>query len=451
MPVLNNLYVLRLRHTLGENLLTLVESFSVSVLQTTPFFGHRSKSSLNMRPSAFLCCVPLVLALPTALDNLGGHKNQDISSVLNDYSQAHMERISKRVSQSPTQLLTCERNLTSYDTQDSSRDYPTSNNPVLTPDKQFYNRVSGDAPFSVPEDQLRAAIYLPPSFTYGKKQPVIMSPGTGSTGFSAFTPNMGKLLAQTDFADPVYLNVPGYLLGDIQIHAEYASYAIQYLNAVTDRKPAIVSWSQGSINSQWAFKYWPSTRNLLTDHIAISPDYHGTFISYLLCSGGSEPNEAGCTPAFKQQEYKSKFISQLRDNDGDSAYVPTTTVYSAFDQIVQPQVFSKASGFIKDVRGVRVSNTFLQRACFWKPAGGKYLHEGVLFNPVAYALVVDALQNEGPGKFERVKDQCANSVTEGLTTEDVAATTALIPEAAAFTLDYQPKVVEEPEIKSYAQ
>lgn len=97
------------------------------------------------------------------------------------------------------------------------------------------------------------------------------------------------------------------------------------------------------------------------------------------------------------------------------------------------------------------SNTFLQQACFWKPAGGKYLHEGVLFNPVAYALVVDALQNEGPGKFDRVKGQCSKSVADGLTKEDVAATTALIPEAAAFTLVYQLKVVQEPEIKSYAQ
>ena len=60
------------------------------------------------------------------------------------------------------------------------------------------------------------------------------------------------------------------------------------------------------------------------------------------------------------------------------------------------------------------------------------------------------MKNEGPGKFERVRGQCANSVAEGLTKDDVAATTALIPTIAGVTFEYQPKVKEEPAIKSYA-
>lgn len=95
-------------------------------------------------------------------------------------------------------------------------------------------------------------MYFPAAFTWGKKQPVLMNPGTGTTGVLALSANIGKLLSQGDIADPVYLNVPNNLLNDIQINAEYVAYAIQYLNIMTKRKIGIVSWSQGSINTQWS-------------------------------------------------------------------------------------------------------------------------------------------------------------------------------------------------------
>lgn len=126
------------------------------------------------------------------------------------------------------------------------------NNPVPS-DKSFYNNVDGNAPFSVDEETLRAAIYIPPGFTWGKKQPIVLSPGTGGYGYSQFASNIGKLLATTDYADPIYLNIPGALLADAQVNAEYVAYALQYFNVMTSRKPAIVTWSQGSLDTQWAF------------------------------------------------------------------------------------------------------------------------------------------------------------------------------------------------------
>lgn len=318
--------------------------------------------------------------------------------------------------------------------------------------KTFYNRVPGNAPFSVPEVQLRAAMYIPPGFTWGsgKKQPVLMSPGTGATGSINFQSNIGKLLSQENFADPVYLNIPNALLGDAQISAEYVSYALQYLKATTNKNPAIVTWSQGSLNAQWAFKYWPSVRKIVTDHIAISPDYHGTVLAYILCPGFRTGNDIACTPAVLQQEYNSDFVTKLRSNGGDSAYVPTTTVYSLTDEIVQPQEGTAASGFIQDMRGVGASNTFLQGACLGQPAGLLYTHEGVLYNPVAYALVVDALQHNGPGSFDRVKGQCGSVVAPGISLTDVIETEALIPLAVLNIFNYLPKVVQEPGIKGYA-
>jgi hypothetical protein len=94
-----------------------------------------------------------------------------------------------------------------------------------------------------------------------------------------------------------------------------------------------------------------------------------------------------------QQEYNSNFIATIRSNGGDSAYVTTTTVFSSTDEIVQPQSpVAGASAFLLDARGVGVTNNQVQAVCGGLgPAGTFYTHEGVLYNPLAYALTVDAL------------------------------------------------------------
>ncbi|EHK99690.1 putative Lipase B [Glarea lozoyensis 74030] len=324
-----------------------------------------------------------------------------------------------------------------------------SNNKAASPNFYKIQTLLGNAPFSVPESQLLQAIYIPPEFT-GQKQPIIFVPGTGTIGSTNFQPNIGKLLSQSTIGDPVYLQIPNNLLGDIQTSAEYVSYAIQYINQLTSKKPAVITWSQGSLVSQWAFKYWKTTRAMVTDLISISPDFDGTILALLLCPGFASGNAFACTEAVFQQVYNSNFITTLKSNNGDSAYVPTTTVYTATDEIVQPQIGNSASGFISDARGVGTSNTFLQGACLALPAGTLYGHAGVLINPTAYALVVDALTHDGPGDFNRVTASCVDVVAPGIGIGDVLATEALIPEAALNILSYLPKVAAEPAIRAYA-
>ena len=73
--------------------------------------------------------------------------------------------------------------------------------------------------------------------------------------------NFGKLLKQNNVADPVYVNIPGMNLADIQVAAEYAAYAVGYIASLAGRNVTTLSWSAGSLDGQWAFKYWPSTRS----------------------------------------------------------------------------------------------------------------------------------------------------------------------------------------------
>lgn len=321
---------------------------------------------------------------------------------------------------------------------------------IEVPDKTVYPKASSsDAPYSLTEAQLREVIYIPSTFKYGVSgapQPVILVPGTGATGYTTFEGNFIPLLTGSSFADPVWLNIPGYLLNDAQVNSEYIAYAINYISAIShNRNVSVIGWSQGNIDTQWAFKYWPSTRKITSDHVAISPDYHGTVLANFIEPGNAVP----LPPAVLQQEYNSNYITTLRSNNGDSAYVPTTTVYSGFfDEIVEPQQGTGASAYLLDARNVGVTNNEVQLICPSQAAGSFYTHEGVLYNPLAFALAEDALTHAGPGEVSRISTStlCPEYITSGLNLADLLITENSIVIAGVAILVYPSKTTVEPAI-----
>jgi hypothetical protein len=325
----------------------------------------------------------------------------------------------------------------------------------------LYPRKAGtnDARYSVSEAALRAAIYIPPGFTYGKKTPVLFVPGTGAYGGTNFANNLRKLLTGQSYADPVWVNVPGAMLGDAQINSEYIAYAINYISAVSGsvakpKKIAVITWSQGGLDVQWVLKYWSSTRKIVQDFLAVSPDFHGTILANALCLSANSDIGSPCDPGVIQQERTSNYVQQLRKNGGDAAFVPTTTFYSGlFDEVVEPQQGNAASAFLPAGPGAPTSNNEVQVVCANQPGGSFYGHAGVLFNPLTYALIVDALQHPGTtGQVSRINRQavCANYAAPGLDLDDVLATSGLIPVAGVLLLAYPQKMLTEPPLMSYA-
>lgn len=318
------------------------------------------------------------------------------------------------------------------------------------PPRPVYPKIDGcDAPYSVSESRLRSAIFIPETFTYGEKPPVILFPGTGSTGWLTFKGNFIPLLSETNWADPIWVNVPDLLLEDAQVNAEYAAYAINYIASMTNRNVSVIAWSQGNIDTQWAFKYWPSTRQATSDHIAISADYKGTILGNVISISGIT-NDASVV----QQEAGSNFIKTLRSNGGDSSYVPTTSIYSGFfDEIVQPQSGNSASAVLLDARGVGVSNSEAQVVCRGQPGGGFYTHEGLLASSLAFALAKDALTNDGPGEVKRLNlnQVCGSYLAPGLGLQDFLATANAAVTGILAVILHLPKVVAEPPIREYAK
>lgn len=323
----------------------------------------------------------------------------------------------------------------------------------------YPQKEDGDAPYSLSEEELRKALYIPSGFQYGagSKRPVIMIPGTGSYGGMNFRNNLRKLLNGQPFADPVWLNIPGAMLLNTQVNSEYVAYAINYISAACISNKdniAVISWSQGGLDTQWALKYWPSTRKVLKDFLPVSPDFKGTILGNLICLSGDSDLNLPCAPALIQQKATSNYVATLRSGGGDSAYVPTTTFYSGFfDEVVEPQQGTGASAYMKDTRNVGVSNNEVQTVCAGQPGGGFYGHAGVLIHPLTYALIIDALTNEGPGSLDRidVASVCNNVIAPGLDLDDSIDTLGLIAVAGVSLLASPYRRITEPEIMSYAR
>ncbi|KAJ5787361.1 hypothetical protein N7457_002351 [Penicillium paradoxum] len=312
----------------------------------------------------------------------------------------------------PTNIIDILNGITNQKINSITNNNPKDPNPPIHPTKS-----PNDAPYDIPEATLRSAIYIPPTFSYGQKDkiPVLLVPGTADPAGSTYYFNYAKLFTANPHTDPVWVNVPGNSLGDIQTNAEYVAYAINYISTLSRRSIGVLTWSQGSLDVQWALKYWPSTRGAVSDFMAVSADFHGTLVG-TLCGLA----EWLCAPSVRQQGYASRFIRALRGSGGDSAFVPTTSVYSGVDVVVEPQSGWWASAALGDGRGVGVSNVQVQVACAGRAAGGSYSHSAMLVNPLAYALFVDALAHDGPGRLERtdLDAVCGGLLAPGLDLED---------------------------------
>ena len=123
-------------------------------------------------------------------------------------------------------------------------------------------------------------------------------------------------------------------------------------------------WSQrqrchhqsGFLSVQCSLKYWPSTRAVVNDFGALSPDFYGTVNARLF-----DPSFPllGCIPSILQWEIW-KYVQTLLSDAGDSAYVPTTIVDSITDEIIQPRAGTQDCGVIIDVLHLGVLSTQTQ-------------------------------------------------------------------------------------------
>jgi hypothetical protein len=161
------------------------------------------------------------------------------------------------------------RDLVNLTSGESPIENSSNNLNLITPTHAVYPKKSqDDAPYSVDENSLRSAIYTPSTFTYGKN----ILPSYSFLGLELLLartsrPIWGSCSLARITQIPVYVNIPGNQLADIQVgklnalivvtesnsmpRIQVCGDAISHISAISgNENVSMLSWPEGSLDGQ---------------------------------------------------------------------------------------------------------------------------------------------------------------------------------------------------------
>lgn len=291
-----------------------------------------------------------------------------------------------------------------------------------------------DPAYDVARSTLAGALDCPAQFTHPKREPVLLVHGTGLTAQESWSWNNAKLLPAAGL-DVCMVTLPHRAMTDIQVSAEYVAFAVDTIAARTRHQVGVITHSQGGMEARWAVRWWPSVRANVDDLVLLASPNHG-IVGADACAASGD-----CWPSVWQMAQGSHFLHALNSVTETPGAVSVTNIYSRTDELVAP------SSTVPLTRA-HVSNIALQDLCP-KPVH----HAGLLTDPVAYALTLDALTHPGPADAARVPvSTCALPWAPGLTAADVVGGNLILyTDAASQGFAQAPGVSAEPTLKTYAR
>lgn len=159
----------------------------------------------------------------------------------------------------------------------------------------FKRAPSGPDPtFTISQAKLDANIKCPlqPGGSFaGVKKPVLLLPGTGTTGSVSWDHTYVPLTSQLGY-QPCYVSPPPNMLGDLQDASEYTVNAVHRLYQASGKKVPVMSWSAGGLVMQWSLTFFPSMRTQVDRFIGFAPDFKGTVEGELLVEDGGLNSES---------------------------------------------------------------------------------------------------------------------------------------------------------------
>jgi hypothetical protein len=247
------------------------------------------------------------------------------------------------------------------------------------------------------------------------------------------------------------LKIPFFTTEDIQVSAEYVVYAIRRIHAETAGRIDILGWSQGGgPEPRWALRFWPDIRPLVAKLIDLEAPNHGTVVLHTACTGGTCVNALcprSCVPALWQQADNSNFTAALNSREETFPGISYTNVYSHTSQFVQPNLGDTAATSLHGGGGA-IANIATQDICPLNVAD----HLAYYYDPVAYAIVVDALTHAGPADQARIdRSVCMQLSMPYVNVIDIPTTTAhLYDNIFLDRLLHEPHTSKEPPLRCYA-
>jgi triacylglycerol esterase/lipase EstA (alpha/beta hydrolase family) len=294
----------------------------------------------------------------------------------------------------------------------------------------------------VPGKVLRAALRCTPDVATNPREPILLVPGTTMTPEINFSWNYERALSA--LALPYCtVELPDKAMGDIQVAAEYVVYALRAMakfeGKAKARKVQIIGYSQGGMVPRWALRFWPDTRKLVDDDVGLDASNHGTVTADPDCL-------EACAPAVWQQRDISAFTAALNSYTETFPGISYTEIYSQNDEIVVPNLNEQGSSSVHSGGGT-IANIAVQEICPGHVAD--HLAMGS-YDPVGYALALDAVTHAGPAQASRIGlTVCAEAFQPGVDPSTFAEDDAMYDQTAAETFATYPRVPSEPPLKCY--
>nr|WP_204262189.1 lipase [Blastococcus saxobsidens] len=291
---------------------------------------------------------------------------------------------------------------------------------------------------SVPAEQLAASLSCNGSLHRLQQDPVLLVPGTTLTPEVNFGWNYMRAFDQMGLRWCA-VTLPFDATGDIQVAAEHVVSALRTMAKKSGRDVDVVGYSQGGMVPRWALRFWPDTRALVDDVIGLSPSNHGTVVADVAC-------QRDCTPANHQQASQSAFMRALNSGVETFPGIDYTAAYTWTDEIVVPKTPPKPSSALR-ADGGRVANIALQEVCGLNAADHFAIGS---FDPVGYAIVVDALTHDGPAARERIPlAACVQGTHPGVDRTTFPQDFLGMVRYAGDSSGDAPKTADEPPLRPY--
>ncbi|CAF0765619.1 unnamed protein product [Didymodactylos carnosus] len=240
------------------------------------------------------------------------------------------------------------------------------------------------------------------------------------------------------------LQLPEKGLGDLQVAAEYITYAARkmYKKATREKEKGIrrktriniIGHSLGDALPRFSLRFWPDIRSMINHLIAFGPPNHGTFMADVACS------VIPCPIAVTQQRINSSFLCALNSYQKTFSSIKYTNILSKFDELIRPITSS-------EINEKGVTNIYIQDFCP-RRIFSEHLGAGI-FDYCGYFLTMNALRSRS-FKNLSTEECCAETLMPGInssTTEFISKVAYLAKEHARHLLMYFGEVKDEPELR----
>ena len=291
---------------------------------------------------------------------------------------------------------------------------------------------------SVSTSTLAAALHCTSGVDHASREPILLIPGTDLDPDPNFSWNYERAFAALKWPYCT-VTLPGHTMGDAQIAGEYVVYALRTMAARSAHKVDVLGYSQGGMLPRWALRWWPDTRALVDDVVGLDPSNHGTLDAVASC-------QQPCPVADRQQATGSHFLTALNSGAETFAGIDYTVVFSRTDEIVVPNLDSTGSSSLHTGSG-HIANIAVQDIC--PNDASDHLAMGS-YDPVGYALVVDAFTHAGVASASRVPvTTCAQLFQPGVDSATFASDYAAYLAFIGNSQSSAPTTSSEPPLRCY--